>query len=383
VRPIRVLTVLTFYHPHWTGLTAHATRIAEGLASRGHGVTVLTTRHSPELPPREAIRGVDVIRLRPVARLSRGWLTPSLPSNVYRLAGDHDVVHFHTPLLEAPLVAALGRMRGRPVVMTHQGDLVMPAGLVNQAIEAVGTALLSAGGHLATVVSPLNDDYARESTFLRRFADKQAPILPPVEMPEPVNDEVARWRSELGLEGRRLIGFAGRFVEEKGFDYLLRAVPELVATVPGAHLVYAGEHEMVYESCYERCKPLLDASRPHLTFVGLIREQARLANFYAMCDVFALPSRTDCFASVQIEAMLCGTPVVATDIPGARVPVSTTGMGRLVRPRDPRALAAGLREVLDDPSSYVRPREEIRAAFDPVESIDAYERLLVTLARRP
>ncbi|TEU08071.1 MAG: glycosyltransferase [Anaerolineales bacterium] len=47
-----------------------------------------------------------------------------------------------------------------------------------------------------------------------------------------------------------------------------------------------------------------------------------------MCDVFALPSRTDCFPSVQIEAMMCGTPVVATNILGAREVVRVTGMGR-------------------------------------------------------
>ena len=46
---MKILTVLTYYHPHWTGLTANAKRIAEGLAARGHDVTVLTTRHAEEL----------------------------------------------------------------------------------------------------------------------------------------------------------------------------------------------------------------------------------------------------------------------------------------------------------------------------------------------
>ncbi len=62
--------------------------------------------------------------------------------------------------------------------------------------------------------------------------------------------------------------------------------------------------------------------------LGLIVERQELADFYAMCDVFALPSRTNCFPSVQIEAMMCGTPVVATNIPGAREVVRVTGMGR-------------------------------------------------------
>lgn len=379
MRPIRVLTVLTFYYPHWTGLTAYAKRIAEGLAARGHEITVLTTQHSPELEPQELVSGVNVVRLRPIARLSRGWLTPSLPMTLRKLIRVHDVVQFHSPLLEAPLVAAMARLQRRPVVMTHQGDLVMPAGLRNQSIQKIGTLLLSAGARLATVVNPLNSDYASESSFLRPFASKSAPIYPPVEIPRPENGSVAEWRTRLDLQDRSLIGFAGRFVEEKGFDYLLRAVPEIVEGVPSAHLLYAGEHAIHYENFYERCRPLLHAHREHVTFMGLIRDSQQLANFYAMCDVLALPSRTDCFPSVQIEAMMCGTPVVAADIPGARVPVSLTGMGKLVRPRSAKALAAGLRDVLDDPSRYARTRGEVQAVFDPVRSIDQYEELLASL----
>lgn len=379
---MRILTILTFYDPHWTGLTAIAKRIAEGLVARGHQVTVLTTQHAPDLPRREARNGVDVVRLPPVARLSRGVLTPSFPGVARRLIRGHDVVHIHTPLLEAPLVALLARMARRPLLMTHQGDLVMPPGVANQAVERIGTALLSLGGRLATAVSPLNADYARHSVFLRRFAHKSVPILPPVDIPEPDREAALRWRADLGLPDRRLVGFAGRFVHEKGFDLLLAAAPALLASTPDAHFVYAGDHRLAYEDFYRRSRPLLEASRDRLTFVGLLRDRGRLADFYAMCDVFALPSRTDAFAAVQVEAMLCGTPVVATDIPGARVPVRRTGMGMLVAPSSPEALAGGLGGVLADRERFVRPRTEVRRAFDPAASIEAYERLLGELVGR-
>jgi glycosyltransferase involved in cell wall biosynthesis len=355
-------------------------RIAEGLAARGHRVSVLTAHHDPALARHELLNGVEVVRLPYVARLSRGVLMPTFPLAARRMIRAHEVVHIHTPLLEAPLVGALSRLHRRPMLMTHQGDLVMPSGLVDQTVEKVGTLLLDAAARLATVVSPLNDDYAAETPFLGRFADKLVPILPPVEIPEPQSGEAMRWRADLGLDGKRLVGFAGRFVEEKGFDYLLRAVPALLEAVPDAHLVYAGEHQMAYEDFHRRCKPLLDAYGDHVTFVGLLRDRRQLASFYAMCDVFALPSRTDSFAAVQVEAMLCGTPVVASDIPGARVAVRATGMGRLVAPRDPGALAAGLAEVLADPKHFTRSRDEIAVTFDPRASIDRYEELIVDLA---
>jgi len=80
--------------------------------------------------------------------------------------------------------------------------------------------------------------------------------------------------------------------------------------------------------------------------------------------------------------MLCGTPVVASDIPGARVAVKVTGMGVLVRPQDPEALAAGLVEVLMNRDQYVRPYDLIRSTFDPVQAVAAYEELMLKLTRR-
>jgi glycosyltransferase involved in cell wall biosynthesis len=379
---MRILTILTFYHPHWTGLTAIAKRIAEGLAARGHDVTVLTTQYEASLPRAEEIGGVRVVRLPTIGRLSRGMVAPAFPAAAARLIERSDVVQIHTPLMEGPLVAALCHWKRRPLVMTHQGDLVMPPGLANQFVEHVGTGLLVLTARLADGVTTLSGDYARHSAFLRRAAAKVTPIYPPVDIPEPDAAAAAAWRRDLGLEGKKVVGFAGRFVEEKGFDYLLRAIPWLAAGEPNVHLVYAGEHRIAYERFYDRCLSLIEAHRDRITFVGLVRDRRRLADFYALCDVFALPSRTDSFAGVQVEAMLCGTPVVAADIPGAREPVRETGMGLLVAPRDPEALAAGILEVLRDPERYTKPRRDVQAVFDPVPSIDEYERLLASFADR-
>ena len=157
----------------------------------------------------------------------------------------------------------------------------------------------------------------------------------------------------------------------------------LLAAEPDVHLIYAGEHNVVYERFYERWKHLVESHRDRITFVGLLRDPQRLANFYAMCDVFALPSRTDCFPSVQIEAMLCGTPVVTTNIAGAREAVRVTGMGRLAAPRNPVALAQGLIEVLRHPTHYTKPKAEIRAVFNTERTVDQYEALMAELVGLP
>jgi glycosyltransferase involved in cell wall biosynthesis len=190
---------------------------------------------------------------------------------------------------------------------------------------------------------------------------------------------VTAWRRELHLENHLLVGFAGRFVEEKGFDYLLKAIPRVLERMPDAKFVYAGEVNVVYEAFFEKWRHWVERYKEHLVLLGLLAEPQQVANFYAMCDVMAYPSRTDCFPMVQAEALLCGAPSVATDIPGLRVPVKMTHMGLLVKPQDERALADGLIEVLSHRTKYVKSHEEIAAYFDLDKTIGEYERLMQSL----
>jgi glycosyltransferase involved in cell wall biosynthesis len=378
---MRILSILTYYHPHWTGLTVLARRIAEGLARCGHTVTVVAVRHDRALPAEESIGGVRVIRLQPLMFVSRGALVPSFPFRVRTLIGGHDLVQIHTPLAESLVVAGLCRLKRRPMVMMHYGDLVMPAGLRNRAVGRTVTSMMAAAARLARCITILSADYAEHSAFLRPFAAKIRAISPPIDLPCPQPSTVAEWRARLGLADRRIVGFAGRFVEEKGFDHLLRALPALITREPQVHLVFAGEHRVAYERFYEQCRDLIGRHRDRVTFVGLLRDPQQLANFYAMCDVFALPSRTDCFAAVQVEAMLSGTPVVASDIPGAREVVRRTGMGLLTRAEEPETFAAALVEVVRDRGRFVQPRGSIRAVYDPDRALCEYNSLMCSLQR--
>jgi glycosyltransferase involved in cell wall biosynthesis len=79
---------------------------------------------------------------------------------------------------------------------------------------------------------------------------------------------------------------------------------------------------------------------------------------------------------VQVEAMLCGTPVVITDIPGGREVVRVTGMGEIVPMGDHEALGRAVIKVLAEPGRYRRERAEIERSFSLTETVDRYERLL-------
>ena len=230
---------------------------------------------------------------------------------------------------------------GKRVVITHHGDLVLPGGILNGFIQTVMRRLFHVAADAADAIIAYSDDYAEHSTYIRPHIEKTTAVYPPVLLPAPSPDGRERVRRSLGVGDVPLVGYSGRFVEEKRPDLLLRALSHLDSMIPGAHVAFAGQYIMPYEDFYHRSLPLIERWADRVHFLGLIEDPHDLADFYAACDVLVLPSSTECFGLVQVEAMLSGTPVIATDIAGAREPVRVTGMGLIVRQRDSLALAKG------------------------------------------
>jgi glycosyltransferase involved in cell wall biosynthesis len=184
------------------------------------------------------------------------------------------------------------------------------------------------------------------------------------------------------MDGGPIIGFAGRFVREKRPDLLIRALEVINETYPHARVVFAGEYDIKYEDTWEQNQALVQRYEDQLIFLGQLSSMQAMANFFAACDVLVLPSDTECFALVQVEAMYCGTPVVMTDTPGGRVPVTESGMGRLVPRGDWEAIGHAVVEILQHPEQYIRPREDIERAFNLKETVDRYEKHLRRATQR-
>ena len=372
-----ILVCLLYYAPHRTGLTLYVQQLAERLAARGHRVTVLCARHSPDTPLGESMEnGVRVVRLWPLpVAISRGMLLPGYPRALLKLIREHDVVSVHTPMLETALIGMMARLAGKKVVVTHHGDLVLPAGTRNRIITALMFAFYRSLARTSPALVCHTLDYARNSYYLKPWLEKVVVIPPFVDVPAPDPERVRELRRGWSPEGGPILGFAGRFVEEKRPDLLIRALEVVNRTFPKARVVFAGQHQIPYEAYWPRHRPLVDRFRDQLVFLGVVPSPAEMANFYAACDVLVLPSDTECFALVQVEAMLCGTPVVMTDTPGGRVPVQLTGMGTIVPRDDWRALGEGIVEVLRDRERFVRPASEIERHFSVEETMSRYERL--------
>lgn len=382
---MRVLVALTYYRPHTSGLTIYAERLARSLSARGHAVTVLTSRFDPTLPLREERDGVSIVRVPVAARVSKGVLMPTFGLVATRLALRHDVLSLHLPQLDASGLALRGRLLGRPVVVTYHCDLTLPDTPLNRLVNRVVVWSDRATGKLADAIVAYTDDYATHSRFLSRFLPKVRVIPPPVEVASPADAEVAAFRQRWNPTGAPVVGMAARLATEKGVEVLLRALPRVREKHPGLRVLYAGQHEDVLgEAAYrERLRPLLEQEGARWAFLGVL-SPPEMALFFSTLDALVVPSlnSTESFGLVQVEAMLRGTPSVASALPGVRQPVLMTGMGEVFPVGDEGALAESLIRVLSDRSAYVRPASEIEALFSSERTAETYERLFGELLER-
>lgn len=124
---------------------------------------------------------------------------------------------------------------------------------------------------------------------------------------------------------------------------------------------------------------LIDQLGSQWTFLGIL-SPVELAAFFHVADVTVLPSinSTELYGMVQAELMVSGTPVVASDLPGVRQPVLTSGMGLIVPPQDAHALAHALTEILDDPSRF-GGKSQVLEKFTPNSIAKSYERVFLEL----
>jgi glycosyltransferase involved in cell wall biosynthesis len=374
-----MLFILTYYRPHVSGLTIYVERLARALAARGHEVTVLTSRYADNLPREETIEGVRVVRVPVALRLNKGVVMPTFPFLAWREITSHDVISIHLPQVEGALATFLARCARRRPIITYHCDLQMPPAWYGKMVDRLTFWDNLLAGKMADTIVAYTQDFADHSPVLSRFGSKVRVILPPVIIPDPTPQgiEALRQRVDL-LDGQRVVGFAARFAYEKGAGYLINAIPHILQAIPNARVLFAGPYgkDVIGESIWQDLQSLIQRYQPYLTFLGTLNP-AQMADFFALCDVVTVASinNTESFGLVQVEAFMCGTPVVATDLPGVRQPVTMTGMGEIVPVADAEALAAGIVRVLAAPWRYLKPPAEIRHIFDLDRTVSAYERL--------
>jgi phosphatidyl-myo-inositol dimannoside synthase len=189
-----------------------------------------------------------------------------------------------------------------------------------------------------------------------------------------------------GAAGWRIILGVGRLIERKGFDQLVAAMPAVLATVPDARCLIAGDGPLQEE--LER-RVLAANLSGKVRLLGAVGGEALLA-LYRIAEIFAMPNRTTAtgdtegFGLVFLEANACGKPVVAGRAGGAVEAVADDRNGLLVNGKSHQEIAAALIRLLTDAPLYARLSAGALAAAAAngwASRADEYQALCDTLAR--
>jgi glycosyltransferase involved in cell wall biosynthesis len=222
--------------------------------------------------------GVRIIRLWAPIHISRGMIMPAFPWAAYFAMRQADVVSIHTPMLETALVAVLAQLAGVKIVATHHGDLILPNSPFNRFIRDVMFMFYKFMARRAGQLIGYSQDYAENSYYLKPFLDKTTVIYPPIFIPPPRPERVAALRAEWSAGGP-IIGYPGRFVEEKRPDLAIRALEVVNRHCRNARLVFAGQYDIPYENTWKRLQPLVQQYRDQLIFLGLAERPSRHGGF--------------------------------------------------------------------------------------------------------
>ncbi len=360
---MRVLSLATT-HPRYAGdgEPSYVAALNRELSALGHEVTAILP-HAVTATRRETVDGVSIRRFRYFRpeRLQRLCYDGGILPNLRRSW----LARLNLPFFLAAQATAVGRaMRGRRFDLVH-AHWLLPSGFMAALLRPLGN------GPPLVVTAHGSDVFSTSRLFVscNRFVLQRAALctVNSTRSRERVNEirrgtrvevvpmgvDTSRFHPErASADARRALGdghpqllFVGRFSASKGLDHLVRALPEIVAEVPGARLALVGfgPEEAAIRRAAEK-----NGVTAFITFLGRVSRDD-LPPLMAAADLLVLPSvRIEGLGVVLLEALASGTAVVGSDVGGIPDVIRPGETGLLCRQADPGDLAATCLEMLTD-----------------------------------
>lgn len=357
---------------HWTGAAEPTLQLAHGLAERGHRVTFVYTRR----PPGHLTEHVDEQLLETLPRLSlvrKGFHPIAMPADVLRLRrflrhAPVDVIFCHLSHDHWLALAAMSGLSAPPILVRqiHESRQLRNTFGYRLLYQRAEHLVVSARSWKQALVDRLGIDPSRVMVL---------PAGVDVEYFTP-EQPVAAIRAEIGAAPEdRLIGLVGRIKAGRGQALALAAFPKVLAREPRARLLFVGRGEGKAE---------LEAAAAAAPFAGRVHFLGYRADdlpaIYAALDVdLLLGEGSDGACRAALEAMACGTPVVARPV-GALTESIKEGETGLFVENDPASLAAGVLQVLASGGWRERTRRHALEHLSSEKRLDRAEAFFEQLA---
>jgi glycogen(starch) synthase len=367
--PVRSLLFSEAFWPKIGGLEVILVQLLRGLTARGHEVLVVTDRVDDTVPVEDQLGDVTIRRLplvRALAERDLGLLA-DLVERLHELECEFapDLIH---ATFAGPSTWYLPRLKSAPLLLDCHGSWTDVRILSNGMFRRV---ILGAARLTACSQAVLDDMLGAAP----EMADRAMLIPPGLEAPVVEGPLEPRG-------GPPMILASGRMVLEKGLDVALAAMTQIASRRPDARLVLVGDGP---------CRPALEHQadelgiRDKVTFTGWVAPD-RTAELRAEATLVLVPSRSEGFGLVALEAAQMARPVVASDVGGLREVVRHGVTGTLVPVGDARALASAALAFLEDPQLAARygraGRMRALTRFSSSRHLDAWDSLYREVAAR-
>ncbi len=339
---MKILQLGKFY-PIRGGVEKVMFDLTDNLSRRGIDCDMLCANFDPKSDNQEVVFNSHgrIIVLPTKFQFSGTMICPKMISWLKKHCGEYDIIHVHHPDPMACIALRMSGFKGKVILHWHSDILKRKAilamykpfqsWLIKRADRIVGT-------------TPV---YVAQSKALSKVQNKvtYVPIgIDPVEFNE---TEALEYRKQ--YPGKKIVFSLGRLVPYKGFTYLISAAKYL----PEHYQILIGGTGPLKEHLQEEID--YNGLQDKVSLIGFVPDEV-LPTLYGACDIFVMSSvmKTEAFGIVQIEAMSCGKPIVATKIPESGVSwVNAHGESGLnVEPSDPKALAEAIMSICEDENAY-------------------------------
>jgi glycosyltransferase involved in cell wall biosynthesis len=323
-----------------------AYNLAINMAKRGHTVHVFTTS-ADRKDYIEKGEKLTIHRYGTIVQFFERNLSLNL---IFKpLKHDVNVVHVHVGSSPIELVAALiyARIKKKPLVATYHSDVIpfLHGFIYKGSVHIYNAVVKKVLSHANVIISP-SKYYITASIFLKRYGNKIIVIPNGVNIKDfDIPYSKKECREKLGLSpDKNIILFLGVLHPIKGPDVLMKAMSQIISKVPNVELLVGGDGVM--KRYLEALAGELGVSH-YAKFVGFVRNNIK-PMYYKAVDIFCLPSLSESFSLVSLEAMACGTPVVASKVGGIPSIVKDGEDGLLVPPKSPGKLADAIIYLLEN-----------------------------------
>lgn len=340
------------------GMNVYVLQLAREFGRRGHLVDVYTRCHDPADPTIvELGDGARVIHLKagPYATAKDSYYEhiPEFFGNLcsYQASEDieYDLIHSHY-WLSGRVGLILGRKWRVPHVVTFHtlAKTKMRARAGEKETDLrIGVEERVARGADGVIVS--TEQEKQDLIRLYRTPGHKIRVIPAgvdLAMFKPIDRNVAR--NDLGIDKKKVILYVGRIEPIKGLGNLLEAAALLEDQDDTVLLIVGGKpgDDSELERLKSQARDLGMGDK--VVFTGAV-PQSRLPTYYSAADVFVLPSYTESFGLAALEAMACGTPVVASRVGGLSTFIRNGETGYLIPWRCPEPFAQRLDMLLANP----------------------------------